>query len=44
MAKSFLGISRVRGVKSAMFYNTGGGDRVITIPMKELAKAFGGKK
>ncbi len=44
MAKAFLGISKIRGVKSAMFYNTGAGQRVITIPMKELAKAFGGKK
>ena len=40
MAKSFLGIEKVKGVKSALFYNTGAGDRVISIPMKQLRKAM----
>jgi len=43
MAKSFLGIEKVKGVPSALFYNTGSGDRVISIPMKQLKKAMRGK-
>ena len=44
MAKSFIGVEKVKGVKSALFYNTGSGDKVIAIPMKQLRKAFGGRK
>tara|TARA_R100000700_G_scaffold40847_1_gene58007 strand:- start:1605 stop:1739 length:135 start_codon:yes stop_codon:yes gene_type:complete len=43
MAKSFIGVEKVKGVKSALFYNTGSGDRVIAIPMKQLRKALGRK-
>jgi len=44
MAKSFLGIELFKGVKSALFYNTGSGDRVIAIPMKEITKAMRERK
>ena len=43
MVKSFFGIEKVKGIKSALFYNTGSGDRVISIPMKQLRKAMKGK-
>ena len=44
MAKSFIGIEKIKGVKSALFYNTGSGERVVSVPMKELKKALGRKK
>ena len=44
MAKSFIGIEKVKGVRSALFYNTGSGDRLISIPMKQMRKALGRKK
>ena len=40
MAKTFFGIEKVKGVKSALFYNTGSGDRVISIPLNQLRKAL----
>lgn len=40
MAKTFFGVEKVKGIKSALFYNTGSGDRVISIPIKQLRKAL----
>ena len=37
--KFFLGIEKVKGVKSALFYNYGRGDLVISIPMSEVKRA-----
>ena len=41
--KSFIGIERVAGIKSAIFYDkarTRSGDLLIAIPMKEIKKVF----
>jgi len=43
MAKYFIGIEKVKGIKSALFYNYGSGDLVVSIPMKQIKKAWRNK-